>query len=53
MLFVLVPSVPIKNQTTGEVLEATDTKHLTTEEGAKAAIQKVMEARAAHGAASQ
>ena len=49
MLFVLVPSVPIKNRTTGEVLPPTDTKHLTTEEGAKEVIAKMVAQVAARG----
>lgn len=31
MMFVLVPSVPVKNEATGEELQPTDTTHLTDE----------------------
>jgi hypothetical protein len=41
VLFVLVPSVPIKHPKTGEVLAPTDAGHLETEEGANAAIEKL------------
>lgn len=47
MLFVLVPSVPIKDRATGGDLEITDTRHLTTEEGAKEVIAKMMAQMAA------
>lgn len=47
MLFVLVPSVPIKDRKTGEVMELTDTRHLTTEEGAKEVMAKMMAQMAA------
>ena len=44
MLFVLVPSEPIKDRgNPGQNLEITDTKHLTTEEGAQAVMKKMME----------
>lgn len=49
MLFVLVPSVPIKDRATGGDLEITDTRHLTSEEGAQEVIAKMM----AHMAAKQ
>lgn len=47
MLFVLVPSVPIKDRATGGNLEITDTRHLTTEEGAKEVMAKMMAQMAA------
>ena len=37
MLFVLVPSVPIKNEATGETFENTPTETLEDEEHVKAA----------------
>jgi hypothetical protein len=53
MLFVLVPSVPIKDRGTGGTLEITDTKHLTTEEGANAVLAKMAEHMAALGKGKQ
>jgi hypothetical protein len=52
MLFVLVPTVPIRDPANeGGILEKSDTSHLTTEDGAKAAIAKMMAAMAAKAGA--
>lgn len=53
MLFVLVPTEPIKDPKTGGLLEPTDTKHLTTEEGAKEIMAKMMAQMAAKAQRSQ
>jgi hypothetical protein len=53
MLFVLVPSVPIKDRGTGGVLEPTPTPHLTTEEGAQQVIVTMMAKMAEMGKGGQ